>query len=89
MPLSKSSRFDQNGHTCLGCHFHTRPEGIKTELVFKSCPQGSGGTTIEETIFTFAYMIRYFKNLFKNQFTRKAEIYLKAFRHSIKANLLK
>jgi hypothetical protein len=52
-------------------------------------PQGSGGATIEETVFTFAYIGKYFKNLLKNQFARKAEIYLKAFRYSIKASLLK
>jgi hypothetical protein len=53
-------------------------------------PGGSVGATVEETVFTCAYTGKYFKNLLlKNQLVRKAEIYMKAFRHSTKASLLK
>jgi hypothetical protein len=42
-----------------------------------------------ETVLHFAYIGEYSKNLFKIQFARKAEIYLKTFTHSIEANFLK
>jgi hypothetical protein len=62
---------------------------IKASLL-KSWPQMSDGATIGENVFVCVYIGNYFKKfLFKNHWTKKAEIYMKAFRRSKKASLLK
>jgi hypothetical protein len=40
-----------------------------------------------ETVFAFMYIEKYFENLFKNHWTRKIAIYMKAFGHSTKIGL--
>jgi hypothetical protein len=52
-----------------------------SDIVKKSCPQGSGWVTIDETVFIWLciYLGKYCKNLLKNHWARIAEIYMTAF----------
>jgi hypothetical protein len=50
---------------------------------------GLGGVTTKEILFTCVYIGKYFKNILKNYWARKAQIYTKAFSHTTKSNLLK
>jgi hypothetical protein len=48
-----------------------------------------GGATTEVTVFTCAYIAKYLEDFhFKNQWSQRAQIYIKVVRHSTKASLL-
>jgi hypothetical protein len=47
------------------------------------------GHNRENCFYIFFYMKYNFKNLLENHWAKKVEIYMKAFRHSTKASLLK
>jgi hypothetical protein len=51
---------------------------------------GRKGPTKGDTVFACVYVRKYFTNLLlRNHWTRKADIYMKAFQQSAKASLLK
>jgi hypothetical protein len=58
--------------------------------LLKSWPPGSSGATIGETVLHVLIKGTYLKDfLLKNQWAQRAEIYIKVFRHSTNARLLK